>query len=676
MTNIFEWQDPEILQNGREKPRSNYSVYSTEEEAMTGRRGLSPYFKLLNGNWNYLYFNRFIDVPEDISQPASYDYDWQEMPVPSMLRGDTADFSDSPDFVSHDNPTAVYSRAFYLPESWENKSVYISFEGIGSAFYLSVNGIDAGYSEGDSYFAEFDITSCLNEGENFITVKVMEFSVPKKEKSKGWGIFSDVYLLARDKKHIKDFNVTTEDEVLTVRAEGADSFALRLMSPFGEVVAEGKAKSGEVSVSVGNAEKWTAESPFLYKLLIFCGNEVIAQDMGFVKYEATDGMLRVNGVAVNIRCAPCDSLLTADDFAALKRQGINTLITTGLSCDFLRFCNKYGFYVKSGCTLKSVYNNPCVIPCGGEISYSPTFKAPLYAKLVSPSTIKVFNGFDFTTAEGFDILWKITLDDKTVESGSISLPSIRPHGSRSFNLKTPLPDSCFFGCSLDVSFREKAEAGYEIGFCQFELPAEKRSLPSLPVKTLLTAEEDKEYLVIYGDDFTYAFNKLYGRFDSIVKDGVEFISENSSEIRRQYVCSMEYLMCEGEGISFKISVYRPTDNGSAVSCNAIYTVLPCGEIEISAEADFPAEYCLAESMSDIKCYGKDTAARLGLHRGEGSYSDMRFAALSDSFARGLMFFGDKDLTVTCKPSKILIGSENKEYSYKLLPTTSINEIFE
>ena len=76
------------------------------------------------------------------------------------------------------NPVGSYRRDFTTPAEWDGKEIFVSFQGVESAFYLWVNGQYVGYSE-DSYTpAEFDISPYLNApGEqNNISVQVYRWS--------------------------------------------------------------------------------------------------------------------------------------------------------------------------------------------------------------------------------------------------------------------------------------------------------------------------------------------------------------------------------------------------------------------------------------------------------------------------------------------------------------------
>lgn len=50
-----DWQNPNMLQIGREEPRASLIPYLTEKDALTGERGLSGCYRLLNGRWDFFY---------------------------------------------------------------------------------------------------------------------------------------------------------------------------------------------------------------------------------------------------------------------------------------------------------------------------------------------------------------------------------------------------------------------------------------------------------------------------------------------------------------------------------------------------------------------------------------------------------------------------------------------
>jgi beta-galactosidase len=77
------------------------------------------------------------------------------------------------------NPIGKYRKTFQIPEDWDGRQVLVHFEAVDSAFYLFVNGLQVGYSQGSRTPAEFDITQYLlpGGGEQVIAAEVYRWNV-------------------------------------------------------------------------------------------------------------------------------------------------------------------------------------------------------------------------------------------------------------------------------------------------------------------------------------------------------------------------------------------------------------------------------------------------------------------------------------------------------------------
>ncbi|MBQ7039988.1 MAG: hypothetical protein IJN39_05410, partial [Clostridia bacterium] len=60
-----DFTNPRVLHKGTEKVKSYYIPFADEENAKANRKAFSPYYLLLNGNWDFTYYERFYDVPKD-----------------------------------------------------------------------------------------------------------------------------------------------------------------------------------------------------------------------------------------------------------------------------------------------------------------------------------------------------------------------------------------------------------------------------------------------------------------------------------------------------------------------------------------------------------------------------------------------------------------------------------
>ena len=100
-----------------------------------------------------------------------------------------------------------------MPAAWEDKQVFLVFEGVDSACYVWVNGWQVGYSQGAHLPAEFNITPYLRPGENLLAVQVLQWSdgsyLEDQDMWRMSGIFRDVYLVATPDVHLRDVRVRT-----------------------------------------------------------------------------------------------------------------------------------------------------------------------------------------------------------------------------------------------------------------------------------------------------------------------------------------------------------------------------------------------------------------------------------------------------------------------------------
>ncbi|MCL2042767.1 MAG: DUF4981 domain-containing protein [Treponema sp.] len=381
----MDWQNPGILHINREKERSYFIPFQSEEAALHfhDNKGASSYYKLLNGNWAFRYFDRYIDVPEELyAQDCDLD-DWDKIPVPinwQMVGYDIPQYTNvnypypvDPPFVPDENPAGVYARDFFLGDAWAARDTFAVFEGVNSCFYLYVNGACVGYSQGSHNQSEFNITQYCLPGKNRITVKVLKWCDGSYLEDQDFyrlsGIFRDVYILSRSKSRIRDIFIRTildagyNDAVLSLTLEkegdGGYKALFKLYDPHGKIITEKELDFGEMHIDVSSPLKWNAETPWLYKAIFCFENEWIPVDVGFRKIEtAKNCALLINGVSVKLKGVnrhdtdPVMGHYTSldhikRDLDLMKQHNINTIRTSHYpnTPEFYRLCNRYGFYV-------------------------------------------------------------------------------------------------------------------------------------------------------------------------------------------------------------------------------------------------------------------------------------------------------------------------------------------
>jgi beta-galactosidase len=390
-----EWDNTAVIKVGTEKPHATMMVYPTAALAQAGRTDGSPWFQSLNGTWKFHGSLRPADRPLEFYRPDFKDTAWRSIPVPSnwQLQGfDIPIYSNilypwpqdskaDPVVPQDFNPVGSYRRTFTVPESWNGRTVYLHFAGVDSAFYAWANGERVGYSEDSRTPAEFNITQHLRPGPNSLAVEVYRFGdgafLEDQDMWRMSGIYRDVFLWSVADKHIRDFEVKTEldgeyrnaELLLTagVNSPAGCTLAAELFDSSG--ARAGKAETGcaqntRLAIQVPRVNKWSAESPYLYELLLSLKDsngmpiEVIPQKVGFRKVEIKEGRFLVNGQPILIKGVDrhehseitgktVDRATMVRDIELMKQFNINAVRTSHYpnQPEWYDLCDQYGIYV-------------------------------------------------------------------------------------------------------------------------------------------------------------------------------------------------------------------------------------------------------------------------------------------------------------------------------------------
>jgi len=413
-----DWENPEMIDRNKEPGHCTLMPYADVATAVVGTREASPYHKSLNGSWKFKWVPKPAERPVDFYK-ADYDVSgWDEIIVPSNweLHGygiptytnaafPFAPVNPNPPHIPHDdNPVGSYRTEFTVPSGWKGREVFLHFDGVRSAFYLWINGREVGYSQGSMTPAEFNITKYLRKGKNILAAEVYRYSDGSYlEDQDTWrlsGIYRDVYLFSTPKVHLRDFWVRSEldeeyrDAVLKVTATVHNfgsktsercTVDVTLLDEDGEAVGGEPLMSGkvgrvalgsdgvtEMQGEVSNPDKWTAETPHLYTVLLvlkYDSGKVIEVErcnFGFRKIELKGGQLLINGKAVLFkgvnrhehdpdhgRAIPLSRML--QDVKLLKQSNINAVRTSHYPDDpkWYELCDKYGIYLIDEANIES-----------------------------------------------------------------------------------------------------------------------------------------------------------------------------------------------------------------------------------------------------------------------------------------------------------------------------------
>ncbi len=374
-------EDPAKLHIGTLADHCYFIPFAKGQDAFAPREE-SRLFTLMNGEWDFAYYDSIVDMPDDFIN-AEFP---KKLPVPSnwQLHGyDVPQYTNvcypipfDPPFVPDDIPVGVYRRVYsYAPDGLRK---ILCFEGADSCIYLYVNGRFAGYSQVAHHTSEFDITDLLIAGDNVIVAAVLKWCdgtyLEDQDKFRLSGIFRDVYVLSRPEKRLENYRIIAgADGKLRVTVQGSDA-KLRFYDG-DRIIFEGTVNDGCTSEhTVAGVKLWSAESPYLYRLEIETDSELIGERVGFREICIDNGILKLNGrhiklFGVNRHDSYPDTGYYADkakmrkDLTMMKLHNINAVRTSHYpnAPEFYAMCDELGLYVIDEADLEShgcvnVYN--------------------------------------------------------------------------------------------------------------------------------------------------------------------------------------------------------------------------------------------------------------------------------------------------------------------------------
>ncbi|MDO5579877.1 MAG: glycoside hydrolase family 2 TIM barrel-domain containing protein [Planctomycetia bacterium] len=312
----------------------------------------------LNGEWKFRWIAVPDDVPENFFQDTFDDSQWDRIPVPSnfqMLGYGYPVYTNipypwgkgTPPLIPDENNwVGLYRRDFEIQNrNLPNQQIVLRFDGVESCFFVYVNGQFVGMGKDARTPVEFDITSTAKPGKNKIAVKVYRWSDGSYLEDQDFfrlsGIFRDVCYYVRPALSIVDIHhdpvlddqykngVLKTEIVLQNRSDSPQKGTIDLLLDCAHPLcmdqekAHGKdlkpikntkdfeiapksTKSVSFSIPVENPEKWSAETPWLYRTEIHLSGKGIPAQVqknfiGFRKTEVRDGQLLINGKAILLK---------------------------------------------------------------------------------------------------------------------------------------------------------------------------------------------------------------------------------------------------------------------------------------------------------------------------------------------------------------------------------------
>ncbi|MGO4773394.1 glycoside hydrolase family 2 TIM barrel-domain containing protein [Flavobacterium sp. W22_SRS_FK3] len=401
------WQNEKINEDNRALMHASYYVFENEAVAVKNDYRSSKNYLDLNGIWKFKYVDSPGDLPTAFEKGSFNDDDWDNFKIPAnwdvngygypVYTNTTYDFAKyikiNPPFVpTNYNPTGVYRREITIDKSWEGKDVFLHIGTAKSNLTVWVNGVYVGYGEDGKLPSEFKLNNYIKTGKNSIVLKVMKWSDGSYlECQDFWrmsGITRDSYLVARNKVHLKDYEIIPDldasyvNGTLKISTEftginAKDKYTLEVQLKDGDKIIKSKVISALVEkqtfdFEVKNPKKWSAEIPNLYHVSFLLSDkkgtivEVIHQKVGFRKVEIKGGQLLVNGKAIYIKGVnrhetdPVTGQTISrermeEDIKLMKEFNINAVRMSHYPNDeyFYELCDKYGIYVVDEANLES-----------------------------------------------------------------------------------------------------------------------------------------------------------------------------------------------------------------------------------------------------------------------------------------------------------------------------------
>jgi len=405
VNDTLPWKNHLIFEINKEKPHATLFPFESVEAAINNKKEQSPWIQSLNGLWSFKFSYKPADRPIDFYKESYNTLGWDLIKVPANWEMEGYDYpiyldetypfkAVWPNMQDNYNPVGSYKRTFNIDEFWLGREVILHLGAVTSAVYVWINGQKVGYSEESKTPAEFNITPYLKKGTNSIALEIYRWSdasyIESQDMIRLSGIERDVFLFARPKIHVFDFfaksslinnyqsgalelemklnNHTGQNQKINIEVQLLDdnnNFNPIFLKSINSNLIKDSLTLHSFTSSFEKIRAWTAETPYLYTLLIKLIDpktksiiEVISSKIGFRTVEFKNGQLCVNGKAIYIRGVnrhdtdPNTGHVVSresmeKDIRLMKLNNINAVRSSHYPNDpyWYELTDKYGMYV-------------------------------------------------------------------------------------------------------------------------------------------------------------------------------------------------------------------------------------------------------------------------------------------------------------------------------------------
>lgn len=169
-------------------------------------------------------------------------------------------------------------------------------------------------------------------------------------------------------------------------------------------------------------------------------------------------------------------------------------------------------------------------PSPGLLEYKKVIEPVKTHKIdLENGVIKVENRYDFMSLDNLDLIYSIVKDNKVIVSDTVDIKNIPARSEKEVrlgydsNVIKNLRGNCYLNISYVLNKDTKwAKAGHIVATAQFKIETEDDYITVRPNGGLEVIEKDY-YLIVKGETFETAFDKVQGRMLYLQRDGVRIL---------------------------------------------------------------------------------------------------------------------------------------------------------
>jgi beta-glucuronidase len=253
----------------------------------------------------------FFEKKQQQSKAELIEYSFEKSPALNV----PGDWNSQDEKLLYYEGTIWYERDFNSHPQ-PNKRYFLRFNAINYEAYVSLNDKKLGVHAGGFTPFEFEVTSLLHDGNNFIVIKVND--ARKKENvptdNFDWwnygGITRDVLLAEMPATFIKDYKIQLAKNNLKkiegyVQLDGANlSQQIKINIPeagLQTTVTTDVNGKAIFDIPVKKLNYWSPENPKRYHVAITCNTDSVSDEIGFRTIETSGSNILLNGKAVFLR---------------------------------------------------------------------------------------------------------------------------------------------------------------------------------------------------------------------------------------------------------------------------------------------------------------------------------------------------------------------------------------